>query len=59
MNKRHKWQKRKSARLKNIREREREKKEKLIYSKKYIICYFSVKSYNFLIALDKMKLSAS
>lgn len=27
MNKRHKWQKRKSARLKNIREREREKEE--------------------------------
>lgn len=42
-----------------ILEREREKKKKLIYSKKYIICYFSVKSYNFLISLDKMKLSAS
>lgn len=27
MNKRHKWQKRKSARLKNIRERERKKGE--------------------------------
>lgn len=27
MNKRHKWQKRKSARLKNIRERERKKEE--------------------------------